>query len=289
MNHSIQNFNCEKLSKIVGYEDASNTYLNRIQQRIWDDISKNYTGAIPHTIYFLVIGVIITGISGEPFALLYTPIWLISILSVRSRRNKAFQAELKRNAKDTDEDKIAVLYILTEKEDLKRLGKVFSITHNEVTGKEKKVDIGYVFISFIKNKIYILKDKELCQKNFKVSDIVSFKSIQFDADNKVDYTSDMGALNNAEHRANILRAEAKLTQVTGGAYGTLHDNIRADKARIHARKERERLEKKIESDEQKIKDETNIKILQFSDNDIFLISHLNDWLVDEIEQRIENH
>ena len=68
------------------------------------------------------------------------------------------------------------------------------------------------------------------------------------------------------------------TVPSSGEMKTFYPNIDKTSKLIELRQEHQK----------RIKDETVIRLLQFSDNDILLISHLDDLVVDEIEQRIEN-
>ncbi len=187
------------------------------------------------------------------------------------------------------DDDLEILKILLENKNVNALGKAFFMSYNEVTNNNKREYMGDVLVSLENNKIYLQEGKNLCERDFKISDIVSFKRISEEGLGEVmrhkDFRKDIESLETSQNIANKRRVRADISQATRSS--SFYDNVSADNADIRAKKEKGELEKKIMTENNRLKDETVIRFLQFSNNDYLVISHLNDSTVKAIENKIE--
>jgi len=182
-----------------------------------------------------------------------------------------------------------------EKEEVEKLGKAFFVKYNEITGTKKREYFGDVMISLEKYKkgIYLLNEEKLYEKEFSISDIVSFKRVSVeglgDVEGSSNHSQDIDNLASLGNRAKQVSAESRLTRVTdrSGGLSTLHDDIRADKALLREKQARDELNEKIQKENQRLKDEMEIRLLEFQDGDYLLMSHLEDSTVSHLEKLIE--
>ena len=252
---------------------------------------KNYSQSQEVMIHLFWFSVIIFIVIGEEYrwrlddifemfvyaAMLYVSIWLFLKITFKWRKEKAY---LRGKRKKRKSSYVAILKIFLEKEEMRKLGKSFFVKYNEVTGTKRRKYFGDVLISIEKdkNEIYIKNKEELYQKEFFITDIVSFKRVSAeglgDVKGRNNHRQDINRVSHIANRANQLSLEAKLTSVSdrSGGLNTLHSNIIASKAIVREKQAKDELNSKIKQENKRLKDELEIRLLEFQDGDYLLIS-----------------
>jgi len=291
MKKGLEGFSFQSLSEMKGYSESVDEFFEIEEKKIWENISKRFMTPIQHVFWFLVISISGTLITGTyTFFILYGILWLLTIATYKRRKNSTLNKELNKNKELTEADKIRILEICLDDKNLQKLGKAFYMIHNEVTNNSKRNYLGNVFISLDKGHIYISEGKNLLQRDFNISDIVSFRRVSEDGLGEVsaqkNFTKDVEKIISAENEANHKIAKSEMGSAVGKP--SAFNQIDAYNATLRANKAKEALDKKIKTEEKRIKDETYIKLLKFSNDDHLFISHLEDSVVIEIENKIEN-
>ena len=317
MNENLKNFDCKQLSETKDYNNIYDRYLEKKEKELQKEIKRKFTSIWDHIVFYGIVVLIAYFIISnnhdfEDFAVLSAIFYGISLLinklwkkisgNTQEKLIKKGLKELrgtKEQQKNRDHpgiDKDIVVSMCFGK-DSKLLGRAFTVKHNKVTGQDKREYYGYVYIVFPQGKekeytlaIYANDDDMVCLRPFLISDIVAFKVVSAEGLGPVKNASapDMERLRAAERRHVNATTNAAITNVRSeGSINSALSNASRQQSMINEARVRHEIESEMKKEEQRIHDETFIKLLQFNNNDTLLISHLNMETVADIESAID--